>query len=71
MQAFLEVFECQHDNGDVVERLVGHTSLHDLLDDVPASLVNLLVLRVEALLGCDPALFERFGVTNLIENAVA
>jgi hypothetical protein len=70
LQAFLEVFERQHDDGNVVEGLVRHTGFHDLLDDVAARLVDLLVLRVEALLGGDPALLEDLGVTDLVENAV-
>ena len=69
-ERLLEVFEGEEDHRDVVEGLVRHRGLHDLLHDVAARLVNRLVLRVEVLLGRDPALLQDLCVADLVENAI-
>lgn len=41
-----------------------------MFDEIAASLVDLLVLGVETLLGCDPALLESLGVTDFVKNTI-
>ena len=62
LQALFEVLEGQHHHSDVVKSLVRHRSLHNLLDKIATRLVDGLVTRMEALLRCDPPLFEDFGI---------
>ena len=69
-QVLLEVFEGQHDHGDVVERFICNGRLHHLLHQVSTCLMDRLIFVVIVLFGCNPALLEYFSVANFVEYAV-
>lgn len=69
-ERLFEVFESQHDDGDVVESLVSNRRLHDLFDDIAANLMNLLIFGMEVLLGRNPRLFDHLGVADFVEYSV-
>lgn len=70
VESSFEVPEGEEDDGDVVQRLVSDTVLHDTLHYVATNLVHGLVFLFVVLLGGDPGLLDNLGVSNLVENAV-
>lgn len=66
----LEVFECQHDYGNVVQGFVSNGCFHDLLNYISTNLMDWLLLGMEVLLCCDPRLLQDLGIADFIKDSV-